>query len=162
MPKANELNPLVTALNLIMRRQAAQLGPEFPLGKGRFFDGHKELLGPRLLALMGFYSSVRPIHRQLMVNVNLCMAAFHEPGKLSDALRAFDARSLGAIPRDLMTNVKVSTRYRRYRYRKAIRRVLDSSARKQTFICEEDGAEITVEEFFLRSTSEVVPDDCAY
>jgi len=46
-----------------------------------------------------------------------------------------------------MTNVKVSTRYRRYRYRKAIRRVLDSSARKQTFICEEDGAEITVEEF---------------
>jgi len=67
MPKANELNPLVTALNLIMRRQAAQLGPEFPLGKGRFFDGHKELLGPRLLALMGFYSSVRPIHRQLMV-----------------------------------------------------------------------------------------------
>ncbi|KAH9962445.1 hypothetical protein BC827DRAFT_1267052 [Russula dissimulans] len=65
-------------------------------------------------------------------------------GKLSDALRAFNARSLGAIPLDFMTRVEVSTRYGGYRHLKAIRRVLDSPAGKQTVV------EITVEEFFLR------------
>ncbi|KAI0247504.1 Piwi-domain-containing protein [Lactifluus subvellereus] len=147
--KAKEIDPLVSALNLIMQRQAAQLG--FRFGKNRYFfdDDHKELLGPRLLALMGFYSSVRPVYKQLMVNVNVCMAPFHQPGKLSDALRAFDVRSRGATP-TLMAKVKVSSRYRGYKCVKPIFRVLDISAKKTTFPCEEYGGNITVETFFQR------------
>ena len=148
--KAKEIDPLVSALNLIMQRQAAQLG--FRFGKNRYFfdDDHKQLLGPRLLALMGFYSSVRPVYKQLMVNVNVCMAPFHEPGKLSNALCAFDVRSRGASP-NLMAKVKVSSRYRGYKYVKPIFRVLDTSARKTTFPCEEYGGNITVEKFFQKS-----------
>ncbi|KAH9987922.1 Piwi-domain-containing protein [Russula compacta] len=144
-----EIDPLVSALNLILQRQAAQLGSRF--GRNRyFFDDQKELLGPRLLAHMGFYSSVRPVHHQLMVNVNACTAAFYEPGKLSEALRAFDIRSFGAIPQNFMASAKVSTRYRGHKVVKMIRRISDSSARKQKFPCEEYGGEITVEDFFRR------------
>lgn len=149
-----EIDPLVSALNLIMQRQAAQLGSRF--GRNRyFFDDQKESLGPRLLAHMGFYSSVRPVHRQLMVNVNACTAAFHEPGKLSEALRAFDVRSFGAIPQNFMANVKVSMRYRGYKVVKRIHRISDSSAKKLKFHCEEYGTEITIEDFFRKSTFHV-------
>jgi eukaryotic translation initiation factor 2C len=148
--KAKEIDPLISALNLIMQRQAAQLG--FRFGKNRYFfdDDRKELLGPRLLALMGFYSSVRVVYKQLMVNVNACMAPFHEAGKLSDALHAFDLRSRGASS-TLMEKAKVSTRYRGYKCVKPIVRVLGTSARMTSFHCEEYGGTITVEEFFQRS-----------
>ncbi|KAI0291922.1 Piwi domain-containing protein [Multifurca ochricompacta] len=142
-----EIDPLISALNLIMQRQAAQFG--FRFGKNRyFFDEDRKELGPRLLALMGFYSSVRPVHKQLMVNVNVCMAAFHQPGKLSDALHAFGERSHGSLPQAFMTKVKVSTRYRGYKCIKTISRVLSASANKQTFHCKEYGGQITVEQFF--------------
>jgi hypothetical protein len=42
-----------------MQRQAAQLDLRFDKNRHFFDDDHKELLGLRLLALRGFYSSVR-------------------------------------------------------------------------------------------------------
>ncbi|KAI9453205.1 Piwi-domain-containing protein [Lactarius psammicola] len=148
--KAKEIDPLISALNLIMQRQAAQHGVRF--GKNRYFfdDGEKRQLGPQLLALMGFYSSVRPIYKQLMVNVNVCMAAFYEPGKLSDALRAFHSHSRGAIPQDLLAKVKISTSYRGYKCVRAIFRILDVSAKKQKFFCKEYGRKVSVEEYFSK------------
>ncbi|KAH8986358.1 Piwi-domain-containing protein [Lactarius akahatsu] len=126
--KAKEIDPLISALNLIMQRQAAQHG-----------------------ALMGFYSSVRPVHKQLMVNVNVCMAAFYEPGKLSDALHAFRSRSRGAIPQDFLAKVKVSTNYRGYKCVRAIFRISDVSAKKQKFSSKEYGRKVTVEEYFSKT-----------
>lgn len=135
-----------------MQRQAAQHGVRF--GKNRYFfdDGEKRQLGPRLLALMGFYSSVRPVYKQLMVNVNVCMAAFYEPGKLSDALHAFDSRSRGAIPQDLLAKVKVSTSYRGYKCVRTIFRISNVSAKKQKFLCQEYGRKVSVEEYFSKCT----------
>ena len=140
-----------------MQRQAAQHGIRF--GKNRYFfeDGEKRQLGPQLLALMGFYSSVRPVYKQLMVNVNVCMAAFLQPGKLSDALRAFDSRSRGAIPQDLLAKVRISTTYRGYKCVRTIFRISDKSARRQAFFSKENGRNVTVEEFFLKST---LPSNC--
>lgn len=134
-----------------MQRQAAQHGIRF--GKNRYFfeDNEKRQLGPQLLALMGFYSSVRPVYKQLMVNVNVCMAAFLQPGRLSDALRAFDSRSRGAISQDLLAKVRISTTYRGYKSIKTIFRISDKSARKHTFNSKEHGRKFTVEEFFLKS-----------
>jgi eukaryotic translation initiation factor 2C len=149
--KGKEIDPLISALNLIMQRQAAQYGIRF--GKNRYFfeDDEKRPLGQQLQALMGFYSSVRPVYRQLMVNVNVCMAAFYEPVKLSTALHTFDSRSRGAIPQDLLAKVKISTTYRGYKLVRTIFRISDVSARKHKFFCQEYGANVTVEEFFLKS-----------
>ncbi|KAH9165409.1 Piwi-domain-containing protein [Lactarius sanguifluus] len=99
----------------------------------------KRQLGPQLLALMGLYPSVRPVYKQLMVNVNVCMAAFYEPGKLSDALHAF--RSRRAIPQDFLAKCV-----------RAIFCILDVSAKKQKFSCKEHGRKVTVEEYFSKST----------
>jgi eukaryotic translation initiation factor 2C len=133
-----------------MQRQAAQYGIRF--GKNRYFleDDEKRPLGQQLQALMGFYSSVRPVYRKLMVNVNVCMAAFYEPVKLSTALHTFDSRSRGAIPQDLLAKVKISTTYRGYKLIRMIFRISDVSARKHKFIWEEYGENVTVEKFFLK------------
>ncbi|KAH9017046.1 Piwi-domain-containing protein [Lactarius hengduanensis] len=149
--KAKEIDPLISALNLIMQRQAAQHGVRF--GKNRYFfdDDEKRQLGPQLLAHMGFYSSVRPVYKQLMVNVNVCMAAFYEPGKLSDALHAFRSRSRGAIPQDFLAKVKVSTNYRGYKCVRAIFRISDVSAKKHKFSSKEYGRKVTVEEYFSKT-----------
>ena len=150
--KDEEVDPVITALNLIVQRQAAQQG--FRFGKNRYFfpEENRVQIGPNLDALMGFYSSVRPCNKLVMVNVNVCMSAFHKPGNLSDALRAFGMGSFDAAPRELMRKVKVSTNYLGYKRIKTINRVqLGSSAKRHRFSCEELGGMVSVEEYFLRS-----------
>jgi len=148
---AKEIDPLISALNLIMQRQAAQRGVRFGKNRYFFYDDQERTLGPRLQALMGFYSSVRPVYKQLMVNVNVCMAPFHEPGKLSDAMHAFLSRSHEAALQNFMTKVKISTNYRGYKCVRAITSVSSFSARRQKFYCKELGRSVTVEDFFLKS-----------
>ena len=151
--KIDEVDPVINALNLVVQRQAAQQG--FRFGKNRYFfnDEHKAQIGPRLWALMGFYSSVRPASKLLMVNVNVCMSAFHQPGRLSDALRAFSVTSYDAIPREFMRKVKVSTTYLGYKRVMTIQRVVGVSANRQTFLCQEFGGTISVAEYFFKSAS---------
>ena len=136
-----------------MQRWPAQHGIQF--GKNRYFfeDDEKRQLGPRLLALMGFYSSVRLVYKQLMVNVNVCMAAFHEPGKLSNALQAFDSHSRGATSQDRLAKIKISTRYQGYKCVRTIFRTSDVSAKMQEFFCEEYGKTVTVKDYFSKSTT---------
>ena len=150
--KVEDVDPVITALNLVVQRQAAQQGYRF--GKNRYFfpEINRAQIGPTLDALMGFYSSVRPCNKLLMVNVNVCMSAFHKPGNLADALRAFGMGSFDAAPRELMRKVKVSTEYLGYKRIKTINRVeLGLSAKKQRFSCAELGGMVSVEEYFLKS-----------
>lgn len=148
--KAEDVDPVIAALNLVVQRQAAQQGHRF--GKNRyFFPENSAQIGENLDALMGFYSSVRPCNKHLMVNVNVCMSAFHKPGKLSDALSAFRMGSFDAAPRELMRRVKVSTKYLGYKRVKTINRVvLGLSARRHRFSCQELGGMVSVEEYFLK------------
>ena len=152
--KVNDVDPIIAALNLVMQRQAAQQGWRF--GRNRYFfnDNNKQRIGPRVWALMGFYSSVRPGNKLPFVNINICMSAFYEPGKLADALRAFLMGSFDAIPREFMRKVKVSTRYLGYKRVMTINRVVSSSATRQTFNCEEFGGRISIKEYFFRSVSQ--------
>ena len=151
--KIDEVDPVINALNLVVQRQAAQQG--FRFGRNRYFfnDGHKVQIGPRLWALLGFYSSVRPGSKLLMVNINVCMSAFHEPGRLSDAIRAFSGASYDAIPREFMRKVKVSTRYLGYKRVMTIQRVVGVSAKRQTFPCQEFGGTISVADYYFKSAS---------
>ena len=151
--KIDEVDPLINALNLVVQREASQQG--FRFGRNRYFfnDSHKTQIGPRLWALMGFYSSVRPGNRLLMININVCNSAFYEPGKLSDALSAYSAASYDAIPREFMRKVKVSTRYLGYKRVMTIQRVVGVSASRQTFSCQEFGGTISVAEYYFKSAS---------
>jgi hypothetical protein len=152
--KVEEVDPIIAALNLVMQRQASQQGWRF--GRNRYFfnDNNKSRIGPRVWALMGFYSSVRPGNKLPFVNINICMSAFYEPGKLADALRAFLMGSFDAIPREFMRKVKVSTRHLGYKRVMTINRVVSSSASRQTFNCEEFGGRISIKDYFLRSASQ--------
>jgi eukaryotic translation initiation factor 2C len=151
--KIDDVDPLINALNLVVQRQATQQG--FRFGKNRYFfnDAQKLRIGDRLWALMGFYSSVRPGNKLLLVNINVCMSAFHEPGKLSDALLAFSHASFDAIPRELLRRVKVSTRYLGYKRVLTIQRVVSVSASRQTFQCQEFGGTISIKDYYFRSAS---------
>ncbi|KAH9987974.1 Piwi-domain-containing protein [Russula vinacea] len=145
-----DVDPVIAALNLVMQRQAAQQGWRF--GRNRYFfnDNNKSKIGPRVWALMGFYSSVRPGNNLPFVNINICMSAFYEPGKLSDALRSFLVSSFDAIPREFMRKVKVSTRHLGYKRVMTIQRVVSSSASRQTFNCQEFGGHISIKDYFFR------------
>jgi hypothetical protein len=149
--KVDDVDPIIAAINLVMQRQAAQQGWRF--GRNRYFfnDRHKTLIGTRIWALMGFYSSLRPGNKLPLVNVNICMSAFCEPGKLSDALRAFGVASLEAIPREFMRKVRVSTRYLGYKRVMTIQRVVGVSASRQSFSCEELGGMTSIKDYFFKS-----------
>jgi eukaryotic translation initiation factor 2C len=151
--RVEDVDPVIAALNLVMQRQAAQQGWRF--GRNRYFfnDNNKSKIGPRVWALMGFYSSVRPGNNLPFVNINICMSAFYEPGKLSDALRSFLVSSFDAIPREFMRKVKVSTRHLGYKRVMTIQRVVSSSASRQTFNCQEFGGHISIKDYFFKSAS---------
>ena len=153
MDKERDIDPLISALNLIMQRLASQTGHRF--GKNRYFfmDGECGQLGPRLFAYMGFFTSVRPVYKQLMVNVNVCTTAFLQPGNLVDAWKAYTDASMGASADEYLSGAKVATRHLGYKRIKVIRGIgRNKTARVQTFDCQEFGGRITVEEYFKRST----------
>ena len=65
-----DTQPLVSALNLVLQQHASRTGVR--VGKNRYFfpsSDQKIKLGPRVEAWQGFFASVRPTYKQLMVNV---------------------------------------------------------------------------------------------
>ncbi|ETW76682.1 hypothetical protein HETIRDRAFT_174733, partial [Heterobasidion irregulare TC 32-1] len=145
------IDPLVSALNLILQRQASQTG--FRFGKNRYFwdDAARGQLGPRLWAYMGFFSSVRLVHKEIMVNVNVCMTAFHEPGNLAEAWMSFNQGSMGASAQEFLTKNKISTRHLGFKRVQTVKRIAgNTTARKQMFDCPEFGGMISVETFFKK------------
>jgi hypothetical protein len=62
--------PLISALNLVLQQNASRTGVR--VGKNRYFfpsSAQKIPLGPRVEAWQGFFASVRPTYKELMVNV---------------------------------------------------------------------------------------------
>lgn len=143
--------PLISAINIILAQYPSRTGVN--VGRNRFFfpdPSSTKDLGGGLEALKGYYSSVRPTFRQLMVNVNSCTTAFYKAGNLAEAMRTYGPGRLAGFVKGL----RIQTTHLGFRNRKTIKRISDLSARQQTFICEEYGnASITVEQYFRRSTS---------
>ncbi|KAF8223661.1 hypothetical protein L208DRAFT_1411565 [Tricholoma matsutake] len=82
--------PLISALNFVLQQNASRTGIQ--VRKTRYFSSssaQKISLGPRVEAWQGFFASVCPMYKQLMVDVNVCMTASVEPFNLPDALRDF-------------------------------------------------------------------------
>lgn len=106
-------------------------------------------LGGGLEAWKGFYSSVRPSHQQLMVNVNVCTTAFYVAQNLADAMIEFDRASFGARKNAFCKGVRVQTTH--LNHRRTIKEVAHVNARQYKFHAAEYGADVTVEQYFKRS-----------
>lgn len=154
--RKNKTLPLISALNLILQQHAARTGVRF--GKNRYFfptlESHPLSLG--LEAKKGFFLSVRPTYKQLMVNINVCMTAFYTPGNLAMAMLAFIQHSRGGMPNEFAYNMKITASYRGYPMKRAVKRIGPLSARKTKFDCQEFGGEITVEQYFKKSRFSII------
>ena len=100
-----DIQPIMQALQLILSAHPNRpAGDGVMLGKNekRFFQRSTTdqpfSLGAGLQAWRGFSSSVRPAHKSLMVNVNICTTAFYTPGNLAEQMVAFMAASFSARP----------------------------------------------------------------
>lgn len=113
-------------------------------------------LGGGLEAWRGFYSSVRPSFKQLMVNVNVCTTAFYQEGNLAEAMVAFQQASFGANMATFVRGVRVSADH--LGYRKTVKKLAKVTPRQHKFNCEELGGQVTVEQYFQRSTSRLYID----
>jgi len=76
-------SPAIQALNIILAKPPSQNPAVIPLGKSKFFVSepnphHQQLLLRGLLALRGYYSSIRPSMGRVLCNVNVCMTAFYK------------------------------------------------------------------------------------
>ncbi|KAJ7577907.1 argonaute-like protein [Mycena floridula] len=144
--------PLVSALNIVLQQHAAHNGVRVSKNRYFFLPAERMSLGIGMEAWRGFYTSVRPTYKQLMVNVNVCMTAFVQPGNLAEALGAFNRNSRGAmptLPKDMVKNIKVTTKHLGYKRRYPLKAVLGTSARN-TFFQGPEGR-ITVEQYFKKT-----------
>jgi eukaryotic translation initiation factor 2C len=144
--------PIVSALNIVLQQHASKTGVR--VGRNRYFfpsESTKYFLGLGVEAWKGYFASVRPTYKQLMVNVNVCMTAFYIPGNLADAIITFDQRSKGGIPRKFIEKVKVTTTHLGYKRRKPIKEITNKPANRTFFNCEELGGRVSVEDYFKRS-----------
>jgi hypothetical protein len=135
----------------VLQQQSANTGVR--VGKNRYFfpfsDMPKIELGLGVEAWKGFFTSVRPTYKQLMVNVNVCMTAFYMPGNLAEAIVAFQRSSLGAMPRRFSQGIKVTTTHLGYKMRKPLKRIMDKPA-NQTFFEHDKYGRVSVEQYFKR------------
>ncbi|PPQ77920.1 hypothetical protein CVT25_015395 [Psilocybe cyanescens] len=145
-----DIMPVISALNVILAAFPNRSGGKgVMVGRNRFFfptAAQPFSLGGGLEAWKGFYSSVRPAHNQLMVNVNVCTTAFYTPGNLADAMMSFRNSSFGARPAAFVKGVRVRTKH--LGYKKTVKKLSNMTAQQYKFRAEEYGREVTVAEYF--------------
>ncbi|KAF7329744.1 Argonaute-like protein [Mycena kentingensis (nom. inval.)] len=145
-----DIMPLLSAMNLLLAAQASATGVQ--VGRNRYFfpaNDQSVPLGGGLEAFRGFYSSVRPSHKQLMVNLNVCTTAFYEAGNLAAKMSEFMNASFGARATAFAKGVRVRTTH--LGYKKTVKRVSDKTARTHSFACAElNNAVVTVERYFAQ------------
>ncbi|KAF6752684.1 QDE2 protein [Ephemerocybe angulata] len=146
--------PLVSSLNLVLQQHAQRNGVR--VGNSRFFFPSsnatpKIQFRPDLYLKQGFFVSLRPGFKQLMVNVNACMTAFVEPGNLADRLLQFSESSRGSLPtlsKAMIRSIKVRTLH--LHHRKKLNAIGTTTARNTFFDCQEFGGKTSVEQFFKK------------
>ncbi|EMD35747.1 hypothetical protein CERSUDRAFT_115695 [Gelatoporia subvermispora B] len=152
---AANLLPVISALNLILQQYASRSGvrviKERRTSENKYFfpTSDRFALGTRTEAWKGFYVSVRPTFKQLMVNINVCMTAFHTVGNLAERMMEF-GRGAGGIPSALSGQLKVVATHLGYPRKYSIFRIEKNTPRNTHFDCEEFGGKISVADYFKR------------
>jgi len=147
-----DTQPLVSAINLILQTHATRTGVR--VGQNRYFFPSQERfnLSPGVEAWKGFFMSARPVYKELMVNVGVCMTAFYKPGNLADAIMEFNRTSNGAMLQRFAQKLKVTTSHLGYKQKKPVKKIMHTSATQTFFNCEEFGGKISVADYFKRSS----------
>ncbi|KIK78298.1 hypothetical protein PAXRUDRAFT_834618 [Paxillus rubicundulus Ve08.2h10] len=141
-----DILPVIAALNIILAAAPGRTG--IMVGRNRYFfrsAAQPHSLGGGLEAWQGFYSSVRPAHKQLMVNVNVCTTAFYVPGNLAIAMMDFRDLSFGARMDAFCRGVRVKTTH--LGYRKTVKKLVHHTAKTYTFDTPDYGR-VTVQAYF--------------
>lgn len=146
-----DVMPVVTALNLVLMAFPTRSGSQgVMVGRNKFFhpDPNKPpvSLSGGLEAWRGFYSSVRPAHRQLMVNVNACTTAFYVRGNLAERLTEFLSMGYTSRPAAFVKGLRVKTHLG---FRKTIRNAGTDTPQYATFT-PDDGVKISVADYFQK------------
>ncbi|KAI6130657.1 Piwi-domain-containing protein [Pisolithus croceorrhizus] len=135
-------SPVIAAYNLILQKFASSTatrvggGDEVRSGCYYFKDTEyrsslpkylqpQRSLSDRLQAWGGVFVSVRPVRNQLMVNVGLCVSAFHKSRNLGEAISIFRRASHGADPTRFLQKLKVTSQYRGYVTTMRVQEVVD-------------------------------------
>ncbi|KAG5725156.1 Protein argonaute-2 [Termitomyces sp. T112] len=146
-----DILPVISALNVVLSAHPNRSGGSgVMVGRNRFFfpsEASPAILGGGLEAWKGFYSSVRPSHNQLMVNVNVCTTAFYTPGNLARAMVDFQEFSFGARGNAFVKGVRIKTTH--LGYKKTVKSLASFNARQHSFETDEYG-KVTVENYFKR------------
>jgi eukaryotic translation initiation factor 2C len=146
-----DILPIIAALNIILAAHPNRSGDGgVMVGRNRFFfptAAAPVSLGGGLEAWKGFYASVRPAFKQLMVNVNVCTTAFYTPGNLAEALMAFRNASFGARPAGFVKGVRIKTTH--LGYRKTVKTLAKQTAREHKF--DSENGRVSVEQYFKQS-----------
>ncbi|GAB7363813.1 hypothetical protein MBLNU230_g4379t1 [Neophaeotheca triangularis] len=106
---------VINLLNIIMCKQPNADRRITAVGGNKFYpiNGHPLMedfnLGSGLLALRGYYSSVRPTIGRLLVNLNVTSGAFYKPMPLLDLLR--EAKLPNSDAEKFITFLKVNAKY---------------------------------------------------
>jgi eukaryotic translation initiation factor 2C len=150
--KAYDPLPLISALNVILAKFPSKTGGVL-VGKNRFFfPQDMQNIGGGLEAWKGFYSSVRPVYKQLSINLNVATTAMYKPGNMAELM--LEVRTvLGNRVGGFFKSVRVQTSHLGYKAKKSVKRIHNKSARLEQFQADEYGKVVTVEEYFKRSRS---------
>lgn len=162
----------IQALNIVMSRKPTMTPDVVPVGRNKYFPIGSQSrmydLRGGLVALRGYYASVRTATLRTLVNVNVCTAAFYKPGPLLDLMRDFRAETTGPMPQSLeafLRRLRVETKYLKKKGVPAAKvktiiglarppsAAFGGNAQQAMFDCDELGGRVTVEDFFLRSKS---------
>lgn len=151
---------VLSAYNLVLQAHAAHRGVRVgsggeSRGGGRYFfppearENFSLSLGVE--AWKGFFMSARPVYKQLMVNVGVCMTPFYERDNLADVIIKFRTLSHGAVPQRFAQKLKVTMTYLGYKSTKQLRKITDRPARRTFFPCDEfKNNNMSVEDYFKK------------
>lgn len=159
----------VQALNIVMARKPLMTPDVVQAGQNKWYPigaraGVSDL-GGGLVALRGYYASVRTATLRIMANVNVCTGAFYKPGSLLELMREFREQNRDPMPHALdvfLRRLRVETRYLKNKKGVVTPKVKTISglarrggyggnAESIKFECTELGGTVSVAEYFLRS-----------
>ena len=160
----DEKGSIIQPLNIVMARKpastpdemavSAQMNRFFPLGN----NAGSADLGGGLIAMRGYYTSVRTSTLRLLLNVNTVTSAFYQPGSLLTLMNVFRA-SLKA-PNNAIKNFQVHLFLKNlrvsYKNKTKVIKGLSGPAKDHNALTARfmrDGQQISVAEFFKQRKS---------
>ncbi|KAH8832943.1 Piwi-domain-containing protein [Flagelloscypha sp. PMI_526] len=148
--RQDDIQPILSAMNLIIHTFPSKNGVRVGQNKYFYRDQNPSVLGQGVEAWRGYFTSVRPTFKNLMVNANVCMTAFIMPGGLDKALDQFQSRQGGlpTLPPRFAKSIKPFIRH--LKGKRALKAIGIQSARETKFDCQEFGGRISVEQYFKK------------